>query len=83
MMFHDSRDCRFILFKVFVLNECLILTFYLGGRDLQITLDILRSKEGYIGTLENNEEVNSRAVPLYFSNPDIVSTQKNINIKKF
>ena len=56
--------------------------FYLGGRDLQITLDILRSKEGYIGTLENVDKINSRAIPLYFSNPDIVKSDFFFKKKK-
>ncbi|GBC04571.1 hypothetical protein RclHR1_05750003 [Rhizophagus clarus] len=42
------------------------------GRDLQIMLDVLRSKDGYIGTEENNDEAHLRTVPLYFSNPDII-----------
>ncbi|RIA84113.1 HAD-like domain-containing protein [Glomus cerebriforme] len=42
------------------------------GRDLQITLDVLKSKEGYIGTSKDNHKVNLNVVPLYFSNPDII-----------
>ncbi|CAG8434035.1 9720_t:CDS:10 [Funneliformis mosseae] len=42
------------------------------GRDLQITLDVLRSRDGYVGTLRKENEVTSRAVPIYFSNPDII-----------
>ncbi|CAB4478395.1 HAD-superfamily hydrolase [Rhizophagus irregularis] len=42
------------------------------GRDLQITLDVLRSKDGYVGKLENNDVANLTNIPLYFSNPDII-----------
>lgn len=42
---------------------------------MQITLDVLRSKEGYIGTLASQSDLIKRRTPLFFSNPDIVSAQ--------
>ncbi|RHZ68676.1 hypothetical protein Glove_294g162 [Diversispora epigaea] len=42
------------------------------GRDLQITLDVLRSKEGYVDTLASQSDLITRRIPLFFSNPDII-----------
>ncbi|CAG8664414.1 1621_t:CDS:2, partial [Cetraspora pellucida] len=42
------------------------------GRDLQIILDVLRSKDGYLETLASPQELSTRNFPLFFSNPDII-----------
>ncbi|CAG8454941.1 3087_t:CDS:10 [Ambispora leptoticha] len=42
------------------------------GRDMQIMLDVLQSKDGYIGTLIPEAEEILHQIPLYFANPDFV-----------
>ncbi|KAG9285352.1 hypothetical protein G9A89_010827 [Geosiphon pyriformis] len=42
------------------------------GRDVQIITDLLRSKDGYIGTLAHGLEENLHQMPVYFSNPDFI-----------
>ncbi|CAG8439784.1 7370_t:CDS:10 [Ambispora gerdemannii] len=45
---------------------------YRWGRDIQIMLDVLQSKNGYIGTLTPETEEILHQIPLYFSNPDFI-----------
>lgn len=40
--------------------------YFLGGRDLQIMMDVLRSKNGMIGTQKSDYSVQD--TPVYFSN---------------
>ncbi|CAG8808197.1 24332_t:CDS:2, partial [Racocetra persica] len=42
------------------------------GRDSQIILDVLRSKDGYFETSASPQELSTRNFPLFFSNPDII-----------
>ncbi|KAF9920073.1 hypothetical protein FBU30_010139 [Linnemannia zychae] len=44
------------------------------GRDLQIMLDALISREGYLGTIKTQKELHTtpQSVPIYFSNSDFV-----------
>ncbi|KAG0245753.1 HAD-like domain-containing protein [Mortierella sp. GBAus27b] len=44
------------------------------GRDLQLCLDALASKDGALGTVKDSDELQAtkQSVPIYFSNPDIV-----------
>ncbi|CAG8542209.1 9963_t:CDS:10 [Paraglomus brasilianum] len=53
------------------------------GRDLQIMLDVLRSKDGYIGTLADDTELASHQTPLYFTNPDFEMTGKTLKYELF
>lgn len=41
------------------------------GRDLQISLDVLRSDGGSVGTLHSQPDASSQ-IPIYFSNPDLL-----------
>jgi ribonucleotide monophosphatase NagD (HAD superfamily) len=41
------------------------------GKDLQIACDLLRSKDGYLGTLCPKDQKH-QTVPLYFSNADFI-----------
>ncbi|KAF9101014.1 hypothetical protein BGX27_000131 [Mortierella sp. AM989] len=44
------------------------------GRDLQVMLDALISRDGYLNTVKNQSELHTtkQSVPLYFSNSDLV-----------
>nr|CAG8501277.1 8977_t:CDS:10 [Entrophospora candida] len=52
------------------------------GRDIQIMVDVLRSKNGYIGTLCTKDELILKQIPLFFSNPDIIWTN-NFTLPRF
>ena len=50
--------------------------FSIGGRDLQIMLDALCSKDGILGT--RKEDYQTQDVPLYWSNVSYFSIQKKV-----
>ncbi|KAG0195947.1 hypothetical protein BGX28_000335 [Mortierella sp. GBA30] len=55
------------------------------GRDLQVCLDALVSKDGCLGTIKDSDELHStkQSVPIYFSNPDIHFTGQKLEYTSF
>ncbi|KAF8929947.1 hypothetical protein BGZ58_008587 [Dissophora ornata] len=55
------------------------------GRDLQLCLDALVSKDGALGTIKESEELHTtkQSVPLYFSNPDVNLTGQELEYTTF
>ncbi|TPX38378.1 hypothetical protein SmJEL517_g00196 [Synchytrium microbalum] len=54
---------------------------YDWGRDSQLIIDILRSKDGVIGTLQSRSDF-IQEIPIFFSNPDFIFSGK-WNIPRF
>ncbi|KAG0327718.1 hypothetical protein BGZ99_006979 [Dissophora globulifera] len=55
------------------------------GRDLQLCLDALVSKNGVLGTIKDTEELRTtkQSVPIYFSNPDIHLTGQTLEFTSY
>ena len=50
-------------------------TYNIGGRDIQIMLDVICAENGVVGTQKGDCTV--QEIPIYFSNNDIVSKEES------